>query len=113
MFEPGKLNHLLEQAKPEASPYTLESLEAWLVKQDPAGRYDFCDCKGRCLISLYAYAVGDDGNQYCAAVDRFMAINGSNEWGLGVVNDIAVSEPWVFGDALLRTRAAIAARTSP
>lgn len=93
------------QCKPEVSPvtrpdiYALPTLIAWLEKQ-PAGKtYDFCNCRGECLLDQYLDAHGIPwsvgGPAYCELTDK---VDGN--W-----QSIASECPQTFGAALERARA--------
>lgn len=119
MFEPGKLQHLISTdrataRKVEAAPYTLESLALWLETMPPNEAYDYHNCAGLCLLSQYATAHGDDGENYYSVARQFMAVTGPVD-SLGVCSvatKIAQGKPMVFLAALERTYAAIKARAA-
>lgn len=108
MFDPSKLSHLLEEAKPEASPYTLEHLAGWL--ETKSGPYDWFSIE-RCLICQYLDFIGV---KY-SSVGRLDYVTPDSKRRINIPEYFAtVSAPYpnTFGAALSRTRAAIAARSA-
>lgn len=91
------------------TPFSLESLIAWLETQDPEKRYDWHQCQGACLLSQYAYAIGEDGSHYNALIPKFKAAMGLS--GLDgmyasfpISSYIAREAPWSYGAALARAK---------
>lgn len=107
MFQPDTLRHLLEQSKPEASPYTLEHLAEWIATKGPAGRYCYTD-NGLCLIGQYLKSFNSEFVE-CDPGEWWDNDNARHPLPNGF-DDIAGEPPFTFEAALLRTRAAIAAR---
>lgn len=87
----------VSKAITQPDPFSLESLIAWLEKQNPVTPYDWNDCR-LCLVGRYltAHGLGD--------FDYFRFENGE----LRIA--VAAEEPRTFGAALKRARA-IAARS--
>lgn len=85
-------------AKVKADPFSLESLIAWLEKQNPAKRYDYID-SSNCVIAQYLKACG--AAEYDLAPSELERLGWLDiaRWG---------SEPETFGAALARARAELA-----
>lgn len=86
--------------KPEtkADPYTIEAMIAWLEKQPANKTYPFMDCFGGCLFAKYLASHGHkwQAGDY-AMVTEFLPPH------------VAAMEPWTYGAALERARAAASA----
>jgi hypothetical protein len=93
------------QAKPAAT-VSMESLIAWLEKQNPATRYSYTDIEG-CLLSKYFRAMGFRW-AFCGASRfsyfRFFVLLLSKPIP-EEMNDIARRDEWTYGAALKRARA--------
>ena len=93
----------------KTDPLTMESLIAWLETKNPVKTYNFDDCSGGCLYGLYMKHHGINwadsgargvGNSYPkATLER-------NEFCHLVYDLVAREQPWTFGAALERARAA-------
>lgn len=84
--------------------YALPTFIAWLEKHLREQTYDWKNCKGECLISLYMVDHGipwnssEDGHSYSKFVCRT-----EGDWQI-----IASCQPWTFGAALSRARVLLA-----
>jgi hypothetical protein len=77
-----------------AEIFSLKGLINWLERQDPAQKYKFHDCAGRCLISQYLTTQGLTGN-WKTNYERFP---------YHLCMSIAAQSPYTFGAALERAR---------
>lgn len=73
---------------------SIESLIAWLKTKEPGARYDYHNCKGTCLVGLYAAAMG---------LDWYDDVVPCKPW-FDQLNLIAcdLDKHWTFGAALAR-----------
>lgn len=82
--------------KDDAEVFSLHGLIAWLEAQNPEKEYDYDDCNGNCLLSIYHYEMGApsrvDGTHYktCGGYKNYFFV--------------AQTKPWTFGAALSRAR---------
>src|SRR6266550_4607396 len=87
------------------NPCTNESLIAWLETMPAKGKYDYYDCKGKCLYGLYMAAHGilwkESGGDSNTASGPERA-----DFCKHVYSYVGVSLPWTFGAALERARKA-------
>ena len=78
--------------------FSIEGLIAWLERQDPETEYDWDDCDGDCLVARYGLAMGL-GDGWKDLHNRAFSRN-------GVLASVALFEPWNYGAALARAKAA-------
>lgn len=90
------------ETKPDV--FSLEGLIAWLERQPAEIEYDFVDCKGGCLIGLYASGMGQPD---ITAPDGFYAIHDYFA-DRDITYHVSTQIPWTFGAALSRARALLA-----
>lgn len=91
-----------KQVETKADPFSLESLIAWLEKQPAKKKYDYFDCRGRCLFGQYAAATMDMSWMNVVVLEGH-----KHEFKL-LAYDIACQKPYTFGAALERARAVMA-----
>lgn len=82
---------------------SLAGLVAWLEMQDPDAKYNFDDCKGKCLVALYCRSENPSWEHGRDYMDSCRQIFGGNGYDVGP----ACEEPWTFGEALNRALAAL------
>jgi hypothetical protein len=86
----------------KADILTMESLIAWLEKQNPRKRYKFWDLSGKCLYGLYMASHGiiwrESGGSDLGGEER-------SKFCAFVYGRVAAAEPYTFGAALKRARA--------
>ena len=88
---------------------TMDSLIAWLETKNPAKTYDFDDLAGGCLYGLYMKYHGikwaDSGG--CGMGNSYPKVTLERcEFCNLVYDQVARKQPWTFGAALERARAA-------
>lgn len=90
-----------------SDPFTLESLIAWLEKQPADQGYEWHNCDGGCLIGLYGAYHGFSWRQMidCPGGDPE-----NTPYAKLTPGGLAAAHPRTFGAALIRARAALAAR---
>lgn len=92
--------------QPPADIFALESLIAWLERQPGDREYCYV-ANGRCLIAQYLIYNGHT-KVHVDAAGRWRSNEGSDQtiplWR------VSIPQPWTFGAALTRARAALAAR---
>jgi hypothetical protein len=98
-------------AKIKADPFKLETLIAWLETQDPAKKYDYCDCHN-CLLCQYFTAMGFldvsvSCNELWHGLDREQSVIRFPEiFQHGVAHRYSRRlNKWTFGHALENARA--------
>lgn len=95
--------------KTKVDPFSLESLVAWLEKMPARKAYDYMGCEGKCLLEQYFASKGfknvEVGGSYCRLDDN--CIRDLPE----AFADLAVEKPRIFGAALTRAKAALAAQS--
>ena len=81
-----------------AAPRSLESLIAWLEQKDPEAKYDYCKMQS-CMVAQWLI---DSGEERYQLLSREVAqlFGGRGDY-------IVHMEPWTFGAALQRARAAL------
>jgi hypothetical protein len=92
------------ETKQEGETYTkepsLRGLIAWLEAQPPAAEYNWMNCSGGCLIGKYLAAIGFEW--YGGGSVKYL------ELGVGSpLISVARQQPYTFGAALNRARAAL------
>lgn len=88
-------------AKAKTEPkLTLPALTAWLKKQDPKAKYDFCDNEN-CLIAQF---VKSQGFRKVSVIPWSVSFGSRSVELSSQLNIIAMSNPNSFGDALKRAQ---------
>ena len=90
----------------KADPLSLEGVIAWLEKQPADEAYDYDDCSGACLYGLYMAHHGFTWEASGACGKHVSSPERSQFCDL-VYCEVAAEEPWTFGAALERARAAV------
>lgn len=92
-----------EKTETKVAHPSLAGLIAWLETRPPEGEYNFDDCDGACLVSLYGASFKPDWNHSRDYMDACEVI-----FGNAMLVGPACETPWTFGAALARARAALA-----
>jgi hypothetical protein len=94
-----------EGEAPSCTP-SMADLIAWLETQDHAGRYNFLDYHGACLIGQYLAARGMPTTvlDYIHIDGLYMRVCRAIFGGDGTYVTPACALPWTFGTALERCR---------
>jgi len=80
------------QTKPDA--LSLAGLVAWLETKPADEKYDFTDCRGKCLYGQYMASHGFGWEE-------------ASSFRANVYMHVAYQYPWTFGAALERARKAV------
>lgn len=91
----------------QQSPFSLDSLIAWLETKDPAQEYDWNGCNGACLFEQWGAAITGYGRSaaYNAAINGLDSVHPRRPFLDGPERGLACPRPHTFGAALSRAKA--------